>query len=55
MTALLLKATVPYANACNIILCRRLIIHRRRGEFELKPGRTPAVGAGGWLAEAPEM
>lgn len=49
MTTLLLKATVPYSNTCNIILCRRLSIYRRRGEFELKPGRTPAVGAGGWL------
>lgn len=49
MTALLLKATVPSLNTYNIILCLRLSIYRRRGEFELMPGRTPAVGAGGWL------
>lgn len=49
MTALLLKAIVACLNTCNIILCLRLSIYRRRGEFELIPGRTPAVGAGGWL------
>lgn len=49
MTALLLEATVPCLNTCNIILCSRVSIHRRRCDFELKPGRAPAVGAGGWL------